>query len=492
MAILQSFGADETVTGSCHILRLSGGVNIMVDCGMFQGKEEKRNAEAFGFDPKEIDVLLITHAHLDHVGRIPRLVKEGFRGMIVATRPTFEIANVVLLDSAKLMEEEYRTLYRKAQRRGEEKRVPLPLYTAEDVENVWLLPTVEARYGKSLRVAKGVRVLFGNAGHILGSAFVTVTYKEKGEKRTAVFSGDLGNRDEIVMPYLEQAKTAHSLVIESTYGDRNHRPMPESIREFKKAVRETLLNRGNVLIPSFAIERTQDILCILKEMYRNKELPYCKVFLDSPMAIRATNIFTRHVDQLSSRCQEFYRKDGDVFFFPRLHFTVDVEDSKRINEVERGAIIIAGSGMCTGGRILHHFKHHIWNKRNSVIFVGYQAEGTTGRQIVEGAKWIRLYHEKIRIRAKIYTINGFSAHADQSELIRWMKGFRRLGRLYLVHGEPDKQKILQKAIRKRLKKRALIVREGKRYDLDPDLKAGRKPHRHRDPRKREARRRRAR
>ena len=470
MATFESHGADRVVTGSCHILRLENGVNVLIDCGMFQGKEEHRNDEPFGFDPKEIDVLLVTHAHLDHVGRIPKLVREGFKGTIVATQPTFELANVVLLDSAKLMEEEYRTWYKKAQRRGEEKKVKPPLYTVEDVENVWLLPTIRARYGKGIDVAKGVRVTYHNAGHILGSAFLEIRYKEAGQTHKIVFSGDLGNRKAVVMPHIDQVEEAHHLVIESTYGDRNHRPMKESVAEFKKAVRDTLLNRGNVIIPSFAIERTQDILCILKEMYLNKELPYCKIFLDSPMAIRATNIFTRYVEELSPKCQEFFRKDGDVFSIPNLHFTIDVEDSKRINEVERGAIIIAGSGMCTGGRILHHFKHQIWNKRNTVIFVGYQAEGTIGRKIVEGAKWIKLYHEKVRVKARIYTINGFSAHADQSELLSWMGGFKRLGDIYLVHGESDKEEALKKVVKKRLEKKATIVEQGKPYRLDPKPK----------------------
>ena len=303
MATLQSYGADRVVTGSCHILRLENGVNVMIDCGMFQGKEEHRNDEPFGFDPRKIDVLLVTHAHLDHVGRIPKLVKEGFRGPIVATPATFELANVVLLDAAKLMEEEYRTLYRKAQRRGEEKKVKPPLYSVEDVENVWLLPTTHAEYGRGIDVAKGVRVTYHNAGHILGSAFLEIRYKEGGQSHKIVFSGDLGNRKSVVMPHIDQVEEAHHLVIESTYGDRNHRPMKESVQEFKKAVRDTLLNRGNVLIPSFALERTQDILCLLKQMHRDGELPYCKVFLDSPMAIRATNIFSRYVEELSPKCQ---------------------------------------------------------------------------------------------------------------------------------------------------------------------------------------------
>ena len=355
MAILESHGADEVVTGSCHLLRLKSGVNILIDCGMYQGKNEHRNYEDFGFDPAKIDVLLVTHAHLDHVGRIPKLVKEGFEGRIIATKPTFELANVVLLDSANLMEEEYKTLYKKAQRRGKEDKVKPPLYSVDDVENVWLLPTTHAKYDKIITVAKGVKAVYRNAGHILGSAFIELTYKEDGKNYTIVFSGDLGNVKAVVMPKQEQPKFAQNLVIESTYGDRNHRAMSESIAEFKKAVKDTILNRGNVIIPSFAIERTQDILCILKEMKLNKELPECKVFLDSPMAIRATSIFNKYSEELSPRCKKMVKRDKELFDFRGLHLTVSVEDSKRINNIERGAVIIAGSGMCTGGRILHHF-----------------------------------------------------------------------------------------------------------------------------------------
>ncbi len=458
MAFVRSYGAAEVVTGSCHMLRLKSGVRILVDCGMFQGNEEEWNAGPFGFDPKKVDLLLITHAHLDHVGRIPKLVKEGFEGLIVATKPTFELAQVVLMDSAKLMEEEFRTRYRKAQRRGEEKQVPPPLYTVEDVENLFLLPHLYARYDKPLKVAKGVRVLFRNAGHILGSATVEIDYKEERVGKKVVFSGDLGSPHDIVTPYVADVPKADTLFIESTYGDRNHKSLKKSVREFKDAVRKTLLNRGNVIIPSFAIERTQEVLCLLKQMYRSRELPHCKIFLDSPMAIRATHLFSKYHNELGPECRRFYREDGDVFGFPWLRFTSDVEDSKRINEIERGAVIIAGSGMCTGGRILHHFKNRLWNERNCVIFVGYQAEGTLGRHIVEGAQWVRIYNEDIRIRAKIYTINGFSAHADQRGLIEWMRRFEKLGKIALVHGEKEKQLLFKKAIRKQLGKRAHIVR----------------------------------
>ncbi len=459
MAIVRSFGAAQVVTGSCHMLKIKKGPRILVDCGMFQGNdEESKNYEPFGFNPKKVDILLITHAHLDHVGRIPKLVKEGFEGIIVATKPTMELARIVMLDAARLMEEEYRTLFRKAQRRGEEKRVPRPLYTTEDVEEVFMRVQFYARYDKPLKIAKGVYATFRDAGHILGSATIELNFKEDGKRKSVLFSGDLGNKNDIVMKKISYVDRADTLFIESTYGDRNHKRIDETIRDFKKAVISTLHRGGNVMIPSFAIERTQEVLCILKQMYLDKELPRCKIFIDSPMAVKATHIFSKYHNQLSPRCNRFYFEDGDIFGFPWVRFVTDVEDSKKINDIEKGAIIIAGNGMCNGGRILHHFKNRLWNKKNSVLIVGYQAEGTLGRRIVEGAKWVTIYGEKIKVSAKIYTISGFSAHADQKGLIRWMRAIDGLKRIFIVHGEPKSQRVFKKAIEKELGKHAHIVK----------------------------------
>ncbi len=454
MSYIQSFGAAEVVTGSCHIITLKSGHKIMVDCGMFQGLVEEQNYQPFGFNPSKIDVLLITHAHLDHVGRIPLLVKEGFRGRIITLKSTMELAEIVLLDSAHLMEEEFRTKYKKAQRRGEEQNVKKPLYTSSDVENIFDLPIEFVKYNQKIEILKDVFVTFKNAGHILDSAIVEVELKR--EKKHLVFSGDLGNKNDIVMPFPQFVDKADVLYIESTYGDRNHKGLKESIKEFKEALITTLLRGGSVVIPSFAIERTQEILCILKRMYKQKELPKCEIFLDSPMAIRATRLYKKYHKELSKECNLFLKEDGKVFDFPYVRYTLEVEDSKRINDKE-GCIIIAGSGMCTGGRILHHFKHRIWNPKNTVLFVGYQAKGTLGREIIDGAKWIKIYGEDIKIRAQIYTINGFSAHADQRELLEWMSKFKILSHIYLVHGEKDKQVIFKKAINEKLGKKAHIV-----------------------------------
>ena len=458
MAFIQSFGAAEVVTGSCHLLQLESGLKIMVDCGMFQGEHERENLKPFGFNPAEVDLLLITHAHLDHVGRIPKLVKEGFRGRIITHRSTFDLAEVVLLDAAHLMEEEYRTLYRKAQRRGEERHVTPPLYTVKDVEAVYDLPSTYIEYDEKVTLGKGVSAIFRDAGHILDSATIQIDFVEDGQPKRIVFSGDLGNHNDIVMKDPVPVKKADVLYIESTYGDRNHKGIEESVAEFKEVITNTLLSQGNVMIPSFAIERTQEILCILKQMYDAKELPHCKIFLDSPMAIRATNIYNKYHEELSKCCNDYLKRDGTIFDFPWVHYTLKPDDSRKIND-ENGCIIIAGSGMCTGGRIMHHFKNRIWNPKNAVIFVGYQAYGTPGRKIVEGAKWLDIYHEKIRINARIYTINGFSAHADQSELIAWMEAYEQLGKIYLIHGEKEKQVVFRKVIEAKMHKRAHIVRE---------------------------------
>ncbi len=458
MAFLQSYGAAEVVTGSCHLMHIEKGPTIMVDCGMFQGVVENRNYEPFDFNPADVDILLVTHAHLDHVGRIPKLVKEGFKGRIITLKSTMDLAEVVLLDSAHLMVEEYNTRYKKAQRRGEEGSVREPLYTPDDVQAVYdSVAMTFVEYDKPVEIAKGVTATFRNAGHILDSAMIELEFSEEGVAKKIVFSGDLGNHNDMVMQNPDHFDAADALYIESTYGDRDHKGIEESVAELKEVVTQTLQRGGNVLIPSFAIERTQEILCLLKQMYDAKELPECQIFIDSPMAIRATRLYDQYHEELSRQCNDYLRRDGSIFEFPWVRYTIDVDDSKKINEVDGGAIIIAGSGMCTGGRILHHFKHRIWDERNAVLFVGYQAEGTLGRRIVDGERHIHIYHEEIVVRASIHTINGFSAHADQSELIEWMKMYNKLEKIYLVHGEYDKQKVFRRVIEEKMNKRAHIV-----------------------------------
>ena len=451
----QSHGAAKVVTGSAHLLD-TGKSKILIDCGMFQGLDEWRNYEPFAFDSREIDAVILTHGHLDHVGRLPLLYRYGFKGKIFAHPATFDIAKVVLLDSAKLQEEEYQTKFKKAQRIGKENIVRKPLYTVDDVKKMFKnMKKVEIEYKKPIKITKDITATFKDAGHILGSSFVEIDFKEFDIKKRIVFSGDLGNQDNNILPRPKKPTYADALFIESTYGDRLHRSFEESKAEFKKAIVDTLLSGGNVLIPSFAIERAQQILCILKEMSEEKSLPKsAKVFLDSPMADKVTKIYKKWHKMLRKNCQKY---NNHPFEFPQLNLVKDVEESKKINSIEKGCVIIAGSGMCNGGRILHHFKHRIWNPKNAVLFVGYQAKGTLGRKIIEGEKHIRIYHEDILVRAKIYTINGFSAHADQRELIEWMREFEKLDKIYLVHGEYEIQKVFRDVIQKQMNKRAHIV-----------------------------------
>jgi metallo-beta-lactamase family protein len=457
MATTVSYGAAEVVTGSCHLFSIEGGPVILVDCGMFQGREEDRNYGLFGFDASEVDYLLVTHAHLDHVGRIPKLVKEGFNGTIYATDATKDLAEVILMDSAKIMQEDYETNYRKAQRRGKEKEVREPLYEMADVEAAYNLSWKQPEYDRPFTLEKGIEVTYRDAGHILGSAFIEIAYRENGNERKIVFSGDLGNDNDMVLPHLEKCTGADYLYVESTYGDRDHKGPEESLTEFKRIILDTMHNWGNVMIPSFAVERTQEILCILKDMYDNGELPECKVFVDSPMATRATEVYRNHSGLLSQKCQANKKREGTVFDFKGLVYTLDVDASKKINDVDHRAIIIAGSGMCTGGRIMHHFKNRLWNRKNAVIFVGYQAVGTLGRHIVDGARWVKLYHEDILIKASIHTINGFSAHADQSGILEWVSKMEGLKKLFLIHGEKDKQDVLREVIGEKLHDKAHIV-----------------------------------
>ncbi|EDM23856.1 MBL fold metallo-hydrolase RNA specificity domain-containing protein [Caminibacter mediatlanticus] len=459
----QSFGAAKVVTGSAHILD-TGKSKILIDCGMFQGVNEHLNYAPLGFDPREIEALIITHGHLDHVGRIPLLYKYGFRGKVFAHPATFDIAKIVLLDSAKLQEEEYQTRYKKAQRRGKEKFVKKPLYTRDEVKKIFKQMNKKyIDYNKKYKITKDIKATFKDAGHILGSSFVEIEFENFGIPKNIVFSGDLGNKNNDILPKPQKGEIADALFIESTYGDRNHKSFEESKVEFKKTIVETLLSGGNVIIPTFAIERAQQILCILKEMSIEGSLPKdAKVILDSPMANKVTAVYRKWNKLLRKNCQKYKHHP---FEFPQLNLIKDVEESKKINNIIRGAVIIAGSGMCNGGRILHHLKHRIWNPKNTILFVGYQAKGTLGRDIIDGAKFIKIFHEEIIVRAKIVTINGFSAHADQKELLEWMSEFKKLDRIFLIHGEYDKQIVFKSVIKNFFNKKAHIVNLGEKIYL---------------------------
>lgn len=457
MATVTSYGAAQTVTGSCHLVKI-GSIRILIDCGMFQGNgNERRNYDPFEFDPSKVDYLILTHAHLDHIGRVPKLIKDGFNGRIIATKATRDIAKIMLLDSANILLEEYKTIRRKARRRGEEESVLEPLYTKDDVKDVFGKKWCTLDYFEERKLKQHVRVSFGNAGHIMGSAFVMLDYNEDNKYKRMVFSGDLGSPERLIIDNPDNISEADFLFIESTYGDRKHKPLEQSIGEFKEAVVSTLRQNGNVIIPSFALERTQEILWLLHEMHNKGELPKCRIFLDSPLAIKATKLYNSYPIHLSDELQY---SSGDPFSFAWLEPTTTREQSVAINKVKERSIIIAGSGMCNGGRIMHHLKHRLWNPKNAIVFVGYQVRGTLGRSIVDGEKLIKIYGEDIIAKAKIYTINGFSAHADQSEMIEWIRPIDGLKKVCLIHGETDKMEVFAKAIKDELGYEADIMVHG--------------------------------
>ena len=435
MMIYSCHGAAKQVTGSCHLITLDDR-RVLIDCGMFQGSEkvEAANAEPFGFDPASVDALLLTHAHLDHCGRIPLLVREDFRGRIITTAATRELARVVMLDSAGIQEEDARRAQRR-NRRGEV--VAPPLYTLDDALHALDFFAPDVACGELIPVVDGISARFLDAGHILGSASILLELDDGSQRRSILFSGDLGNPGRPILRDPTPAPPADYVVMESTYGDRPHRSIPDSVDEMYQAIRDTMNRRGNVVIPSFALERTQEILFYLHRGIRDGAIPqHVQVFLDSPMAISATEIFRRHPECFG---QDFLDElqHGDPFAMPGLHFTRETTESMAINNIEAGAIIIAGSGMCNGGRVRHHLKHNLWRERCSVVFVGFAAEGTLARRIVDGAKSVRVFNEEIPVRAQIWTINGFSAHADQPSLLAWLGNAPRR-KVFLVHGEYDR------------------------------------------------------
>ncbi len=429
-------GADRGVTGSCHLVSCAGR-KILIDCGMYQGGREldEENSEPFGFDPKQIDFVLLTHAHLDHCGRLPLLAKRGFRGEIITTSATRELARLVMVDAAHLQEEEVE--HRSAHHRKHQ-HAAAPLYSVVDAFLALDYFGRITAYGQALQLAPGIRATFFDAGHILGSACILLELEENGRQRSILFSGDLGNSGRPLLRSPVPPPKADIVVMETTYGDRLHKPFQPSVEELYETITDTFKRGGNVIIPTFALERAQELLYFLREGVENNRLPRAiQVFLDSPMAISATEIFERHPECYEPETAELFREGRDPFHLPGLHFTRETAASIAINHIGGGAVIMAGSGMCTGGRIRHHLENNISREECSILFVGYAASGTLARSVIDGAKEVRIYGDKFAVRAKIHTINGFSAHADQAELLAWHGQTGDPERTYLVHGEEE-------------------------------------------------------
>ncbi len=433
---LSFHGADRDVTGSCHLVECAG-KRILIDCGLYQGGRDvaEENAGDFGFDPSGIDFVLLTHAHLDHCGRLPLLTKRGFHGEIITTAATRELARLVMLDSAHLQEEEARSSAHRAARHAANPAPTAPLYTLLDALNSLDAFGRSAGYGQPIELAAGIRATFIDAGHILGSACILLELSEGGRSLRLLFSGDLGNAGRPLLRPPATPPRADVVVIETTYGDRLHKPMGPSIDELYAAIADAFNRGGNVIIPTFALERAQELLWVLNKGIENGRLKRSiQVFLDSPMAISATEIFRHHPECLEPETARLFQEGHDPLQLPGLHFTRERAESMALNNIHGGAIIMAGAGMATGGRVRHHLKHNLWRADCSVIFVGFAAKGTLARQIIDGQSPVRILGEDIPVKAKIHTINGFSAHADQAELLTW-HGQTGAGRTFLTHGE---------------------------------------------------------
>ena len=435
---LSFFGADQCVTGSCHCLEVNG-KRILVDCGLQQGRDEVANAE-FPFAASAIDVVLVTHAHIDHSGRIPMLIKQGFQGRILTTRLTADLLDIMLLDSAHIQEQDAEWKNRKGERSG----APHvdPLYTIEDASRVREFMTT-CEYGEKVELCEGVTVEFVDAGHLLGSASIIVDATEGGVTKRLVFSGDLGNINQPIIRDPVHIYGADYVVMESTYGDRNHTEVWSYTDDLAQIIDETIARGGNVVIPSFAVGRTQELLYFIREIKDQglvKSNPDFPVYIDSPLAKKATTIFTGNLHGYLDEDALALVQDGThMFNFTNLRMTETSEESKALNEDRTPKVIISASGMCDAGRIRHHLKHNLWRKECTVVFVGYQGEGTLGRSLLEGTKSVKLFGEEIAVHAKIVNFQGLSSHADRDHLLSWISDFKepKPQHVFVVHGDRE-------------------------------------------------------
>ena len=449
------WGAAKTVTGSNFLLEAAG-KKILIDCGLNQGKamEERDNFEDFSYNVHEIDFMLLTHAHIDHSGRIPKLYTDGYRNPVIATKATCDLCSIMLPDSGHIQEMEIGWKNKKRIRQG--KPAMPPLYTAQDaIKCLEIFKPVS--YDEIIELDENISVRFNDAGHMLGSSIIEVWVKENGETKKIVFTGDLGNNDIPLLDAPTMIDNADYLVMESTYGGRLHLRNDEKAETFLNIVSETLDRGGNVVIPSFAVGRTQEILYELnklKERHNDEEfikkyetLMHAPVYVDSPLAISATEIFKKNVNLFDEEVRKEIESGDNPLEFPGLQFTVTAEESKALNENNIPSIIISASGMCEVGRIKHHLKHNLWNPNNTILFVGYQAPGTLGAKIVAGEKNVRIFGEEVRVNARIEYIEGYSGHADQEWLMNFIYSFiTKPKHIFLVHGEPEGQKILKDKI----------------------------------------------
>ena len=434
---LHFYGADRCVTGSSHCLEING-KKILVDCGLQQGRDEMDN-RYLAFAPGSIDILLVTHAHIDHTGRIPLLVKNGFHGRILTTRVTADLMKIMLLDSAHIQESDAEYENRKGQRAGREHVEPL--YTEQDALDVFKYVTT-CEYEETVELCEGVSAVFTDAGHLLGSASITLELEEAGVHKTLVFSGDIGNVDQPIIRDPQLLKKADYVVMESTYGDRNHTEVWSYTDELAEIIDETLGKGGNVVIPSFAVGRTQELLYFIREIKDQKlvkSTPNFPVYIDSPLAKAATTVFCGDLHgYLDEQALKLVKDGTHMFTFPNLNLVESSEESKMLNMDTTPKVIISASGMCDAGRIRHHLKHNLWRANSAVVFVGFQSPGTLGRRLLDGVEKVKLFGEEIAVKAKIVNFQGLSSHADHDHLIEWIKAFDpKPAHVFVVHGDED-------------------------------------------------------
>lgn len=447
---LSFLGAARTVTGSCYVLETATG-RMAVDCGLHQGNEaiEARNLDMSPYHPAELKAVIVTHAHIDHCGLLPRLAKAGFTGTIYTTAATADLLEIMLLDSAHIQEMEAEQQSRK-RKRGDQPAVE-PLYTTEDVHT--LLPLVRpVAYGERFEPLPGVRATLADAGHILGSAFVELEVTEDGHSTSLVFSGDLGREGQLLLEDPAVVNRADWVFMESTYGDRDHKGVDTSRDELAEAINWAAKRGEKTIIPAFALERSQEIIYVIHQLLQEGRIPrLLPVYLDSPLAIRATEVFKQHPEYLDDDFRALLQSGQNPLTMPNLKFTLTAEESRQLNELHGPAVIIAASGMANAGRIRHHLRHNLWKPEASIVFAGFQAQGTTGRKIVDGAKSVKLFGDDVAVRARVFTIGGFSAHAGQSQMLRWLGNFKdKAPQVCLVHGEAKAQDIFAGLIHQRL------------------------------------------
>lgn len=475
-------GATKAVTGSNYLVE-GAGKRFIVDCGLYQGsmEEELLNDKPFDYDVNSIDFMLLTHAHIDHSGRIPKLYKEGYRNPIYATKATCDLCSIMLPDSGHIQESEMAIKNKKRKRAGEMELLE-PLYTAQDAIDCMEV-FVPEEYDKIIEITPEISIRFNDAGHMLGSAMIEIWVKEDGKEQKIVFSGDIGNNDIPLLASPTMIESADYLVMESTYGSRLHIRNDEKAKLFLDIVADTIRNGGTVVIPSFAVGRTQEILYEInkiKDQHKDDEefqkeyeiLMKVPVYVDSPLAVSATQVFRKNMDLFSEEIQEFIKRGDNPLEFPELHFTQSVEDSKALNESDEPCIIISASGMCDVGRIKHHLKHNIWNPKSTILFVGYQAPGTLGNRIVNGATKVKIFGEEFSVNARVEYIEGFSGHADQQGLLNFACSFneRMPKHIFLIHGETESKEILKGKLLEQVENTEVsIPKYGEEYVLGDEI-----------------------